>query len=251
MSTVSLKVDIFSFTLLLKCFALFSIELFFSAFCNSICTYCSFTKRIYNEEIAHNYVLNLLKDLDNISAKSLSTIFIGGGTPSSLSNLDLEILLKKLQPLLKDNYEFTIESNPENLTFNKAKIFNKYGVNRVSIGVQTFNEKLLKIINRHHNKDIVLNTINLLKQQNIKKQYKKYDAIKNEGEVCDSIGFILKGSIYISTILSNYNEFVITKLEENGFAKMPEWQDALRRYINEFNNSTEGKVLSLRRKENK
>ncbi len=49
----------------------------------------------------------------------------------------------------------------------------------------------------------------------IKKQYKKYDAIKNEGEICDSIGFILKGSIYISTILSNYNEFVITKLEEN------------------------------------
>ena len=49
----------------------------------------------------------------------------------------------------------------------------------------------------------------------IKKQYKKYDAIKNEGEVCDSIGFILKGSIYISTILSNYSEFVITKLEEN------------------------------------
>ena len=49
----------------------------------------------------------------------------------------------------------------------------------------------------------------------IKKQYKKYDAIKNEGEVCDSIGFILKGSIYISTILSNYSEFVITKLREN------------------------------------
>ena len=47
------------------------------------------------------------------------------------------------------------------------------------------------------------------------------------------------------------SEFDFTKLEENGFAKMPEWQDALRRYINEFNNSTEGKVLSLRRKENK
>ena len=71
-------------------------------FCNSICTYCSFTKRIYNEEIAHNYILNVLKDLDRVSEKSLSTIFIGGGTPSSLSNLDLELLLKKLKPLLKE-----------------------------------------------------------------------------------------------------------------------------------------------------
>ena len=47
-----------------------------------------------------------------------------------------------------------------------------------------------------------------------KKQFNKNDIIKNEGEICDTIGFILKGSIYISTILNNYNEFIITKLKE-------------------------------------
>ena len=112
-------------------------------FCDSICTYCSFKKQIYDENLANKYVLNLLKDLERIPKNSQKTIYIGGGTPCSLSNSNLEILLSNLKPLLNENYEFTIESNPENITYDKAKLLAKYGVNRISIGVQTFNDKLL------------------------------------------------------------------------------------------------------------
>ena len=133
-------------------------------FCNSICTYCSFTKRIYNEELAHKYVLNLLKDLERIEKKSLKTIFIGGGTPSSLSNLDIELLLSKLQELLSENYEFTIESNPENLSIDKTEILKKYGINRVSIGVQTFDSRHLKLLGRKHTHIDVEKAIDNLKK---------------------------------------------------------------------------------------
>ena len=88
-------------------------------------------------------------DFSRIPKKSLKTIYIGGGTPCSLSNNDLELLLSNLVGLLDGNYEFTIESNPENLLdIEKISILKKYKVNRVSIGVQTFNEKLLNILRR-------------------------------------------------------------------------------------------------------
>ena len=137
-------------------------------FCNSICTYCSFKKRIYNEDQAHKYVLELLKDLKRIPEHSLKTIYIGGGTPCSLSNVDLELLMSNLVYLLKDYYEFTIESNPENLLdINKVYILKKYKVNRVSIGVQTFNERLLEILGRKHNEKIIFEAINNLKNVGI------------------------------------------------------------------------------------
>ena len=136
-------------------------------FCDSICSYCSFKKQIYNEEQSKKYILNLLDDLKRIPKCSLKTIYIGGGTPSSLADNDLEILLSNLRPLLKEDYEFTIESNPENLTFNKAKIFNKYGVNRVSIGVQTFNEKFLKLLSRKHSLNDINEAVNNLLLNNI------------------------------------------------------------------------------------
>lgn len=136
-------------------------------FCDSICSYCSFKKQIYNEEQSKKYILNLLDDLKRIPKCSLKTIYIGGGTPSSLADNNLEILLSNLKPLLKEDYEFTIESNPENLTFNKAKIFNKYGVNRVSIGVQTFNEKFLKLLSRKHSLNDINEAVNNLLLNNI------------------------------------------------------------------------------------
>lgn len=120
-------------------------------FCDSICSYCSFNKRLYNEKLAKEYINNIIRDLKVIPNKSLKTIFIGGGTPSSLSNSCLELLLSNLNNLLEDNYEFTFESNPENLLdIEKVKILSKYGINRISIGVQTFNEKLLKVLGRKH-----------------------------------------------------------------------------------------------------
>ena len=68
-------------------------------FCNSICSYCSFNKRLYNDEIATEYVFNIIKDLERIPKNSLKTIYIGGGTPCSLSNKLLESLLLNLKEI--------------------------------------------------------------------------------------------------------------------------------------------------------
>ena len=132
-------------------------------FCNSICSYCGFNKRIYNEKLAEEYINNILLDLERIQPYSLKTIFIGGGTPTSLSKRLLIKLLSKLNILLDKDYEFTIETNPENiLDQEKVSILARYGINRVSIGVQTFDNKLLKILGRKHTKEDVDNAINNL-----------------------------------------------------------------------------------------
>ena len=80
-------------------------------FCDSICSYCSFKKQIYNEEQSKKYILNLLDDLKRIPKCSLKTIYIGGGTPSSLADNDLEILLSNLKPLLKENASIYVFSD--------------------------------------------------------------------------------------------------------------------------------------------
>lgn len=116
-----------------------------------------------------DYLKELEKEIkNNYNNDVLKTIYIGGGTPSSLDLEELEYLFNILDSLIKDtNYEYTIECNVENLTEEKIKLFKKYGINRVSIGVQTFNEKYLKFLNRHHSRDDVINIINILKKYNI------------------------------------------------------------------------------------
>ena len=138
-------------------------------FCSSICSYCDFAKIYYNKKFTMDYLKELEKEIkNNYNNDVLKTIYIGGGTPSSLDLEELEYLFNILDSLIKDsNYEYTIECNVENLTEEKIKLFKKYGINRVSIGVQTFNEKYLKFLNRHHSRDDVINIINLLKKYNI------------------------------------------------------------------------------------
>lgn len=138
-------------------------------FCSSICSYCDFAKVYYNKKFTMDYLKELEKEIkNNYNNDVLKTIYIGGGTPSSLDLEELEYLFNVLDSLIKDsNYEYTIECNIENLTEDKIKLFKKYGINRVSIGVQTFNEKYLKFLNRHHSRDDVINIINLLKKYDI------------------------------------------------------------------------------------
>jgi len=98
----------------------------------------------------------------------MKSIYIGGGTPNSLSNKDLELLLSSINKLVITNKtECTIECNPEFVTDEQCKLFKKYKINRVSMGVQTCNEKLLKEIGRKHNVKNVLESINLLRKYKI------------------------------------------------------------------------------------
>ncbi len=138
-------------------------------FCKTICTYCDFCKMYYNEKWANLYLDALEKEINSkYRNESLNTIYIGGGTPNSLSLEELEKLFIILAKLKKeDSYEYTIECNIEFLTIDQIFLMQKYGINRVSIGVQTFNDKYLKFLNRNHTNDMVIEKINLLKTYGI------------------------------------------------------------------------------------
>lgn len=130
-------------------------------FCLSICTYCDFSKLYYKKEWVQKYLQALKQEmLQNMVQETIDTIYIGGGTPSSLDEEDLETLLKMIKPYAKNVLEYSIELNPETMNINKLKLLKKYGVTRLSIGVQTFNEKIIKKINRQHSNQQVFDLIN-------------------------------------------------------------------------------------------
>ena len=90
---------------------------------------------------------------------SIETIFIGGGTPSTIEAKRYEEFFKTLKPYLKDNTEITIEANPNSANLEWLKDMKNLGVNRVSFGVQSFNEKKLNYLGRNHNKTQAINAV--------------------------------------------------------------------------------------------
>jgi len=127
-------------------------------YCHSICSYCDFIKVFYNSSSASLYLKRIEEELKE-SKELYKTIYIGGGSPSSLSYEQLNSLLTLTSKYLDKDYEFTIEVNPEDMDEGKIKLLKLYGVNRVSIGVQTFNDRLLNILNRKHCKEDVFDLI--------------------------------------------------------------------------------------------
>ena len=123
-------------------------------FCNSICTYCDFCKIFYNKKYINDYLNNLEQEIKvRYKSEIVNTIFIGGGTPSSLDDEELIRLMNIIKIFkLNDNYEFTVECNIESITKNKLKIMKKYGVNRISIGVESFDDNIIKLLGRNHTK---------------------------------------------------------------------------------------------------
>ncbi len=133
-------------------------------FCEHLCHYCDYTKMLYHPEWATTYLRWLFLELDHYQPTSLQSIYIGGGTPTALRLDQLELLLMTLRPLIDNNYEFTVEGNIENLTLEKLKLLHHYGVNRLSIGVQSFNDRLLKKMNRNHRGKDVNTTISMARE---------------------------------------------------------------------------------------
>lgn len=141
-------------------------------FCKYICNYCDFYKRIKkNEEQIINYIGRISEELRHYESflnDEIETIYIGGGTPNFLSDIQLELLLNEISKYSLSNVkEYTIEVNPELLTDTQIQIIKKYGINRVSIGVQTFNEEKLKLLNRHHHNEDVFKAIQKLREHDI------------------------------------------------------------------------------------
>lgn len=136
-------------------------------FCEKICDYCDFTKLQYFRNFAVLYLQALKNELVLYEPSFLKTIYVGGGTPTAL-DLDLfQQLLEIIAPYSDGVIEYTFEANPESLSLDKIKLMKYFGVNRVSIGVQTTNDKILKQINRHHCFSDVQTAIKNLKEVGI------------------------------------------------------------------------------------
>lgn len=119
-------------------------------FCNSICSYCDFCKVVYNNDWIKPYLNKLMEEIDNsYMGEELETLYVGGGTPSCLSLLELEGLFNVLDKFKKSaDIEFTFECNLNDLEEEKLQFLYSKGVNRLSIGIESFNPDKLKFMNR-------------------------------------------------------------------------------------------------------
>ena len=122
-------------------------------FCNSICSYCDFCKVVYNADWVKPYLKRLEEEIDNsYMGEEIDTLYIGGGTPSSLSLEDLKELFKVLAKFHKsETTEFTFECNLNDINEEKFQFLYDQGVNRLSIGIESFNEEKLEFMRRESN----------------------------------------------------------------------------------------------------
>ena len=189
-------------------------------FCSSICSYCDFPKLLYDKKYTRKYLDTIKEEiLSRYKDEEVVSIYIGGGTPTSLDLEELEYLLKLTSIFRKAKYiEFTIESNIESLSKDKIKLLKQYGVNRISLGVQSFNDSTLKELNRHHTKDSTIKLVKELKEyfDNISIDY-IYGIYNDIEEVKDDINTFLKLDIphisCYSLIIENNTIFGINKRE--------------------------------------
>ena len=137
-------------------------------FCKSICYYCDFCHMAYNAAMAEKWLSALEKEFClRTFSKDLKTIYIGGGTPSALTDEELERVLQLLEPYSGRCEEYTIEVNPETVTQTKVNLFQNYGINRISMGLQTSDDALLSSIGRRHTFADVKAAVQRLKQGGI------------------------------------------------------------------------------------
>ncbi|WP_144532444.1 radical SAM family heme chaperone HemW [Bacillus pumilus] len=132
-------------------------------FCEHICHYCDFNKFFIKTQPVDDYLAALEKEMQHTieqkGEQELKTIFIGGGTPTSLTVSQLDQLMNSIHRVLKPSkklVEFAVEANPDELSLEKLHVLKEAGVNRLSFGVQTFEDDLLKKIGRVHQKKDVL-----------------------------------------------------------------------------------------------
>lgn len=139
-------------------------------FCEHICYYCDFNKVFLEGQPVDEYLELLLREMDLQLAQTpidqAPTLYVGGGTPTALTAQQLDRLLGGIVQRfpMKTVEEFTVEANPGDLTVDKLKVMQNYGVNRLSMGVQTFDDRLLKKIGRKHTADDVYQTMAFLEK---------------------------------------------------------------------------------------
>jgi oxygen-independent coproporphyrinogen-3 oxidase len=135
-------------------------------FCARKCAYCAFYSEVSSGEWMNRYVSALLREMEFVAADLRPvTVFFGGGTPSLLTLRQWESILHGMERLrLLGAGEWTVECNPATVSWDKAQLLREYGVNRISLGVQSLDESLLERLGRIHTRARVFESFDLLRK---------------------------------------------------------------------------------------
>ncbi|MFR7353338.1 radical SAM family heme chaperone HemW [Anaerococcus obesiensis] len=209
-------------------------------FCKKKCFYCDFTAFPNLESWIKPYFENLKKEIilyqKNMNVE-VDSIYIGGGTPTYVDYHYIEEIIYLLNKFdLSNLKEFTIEANPNSLTLEKLKAYKSMGINRISLGVQSFDDEVLKKVGRDHNKEIVLKDIENIKKAGFNNLSLdmilnlpggNFDSIKKDLEIIKKINpehisyyslILEKGSYFYSLYKKNKLELMDDDLERDIFS---------------------------------
>lgn len=131
-------------------------------FCESKCIYCAFASTVGDSDLQKKYFDKLLQEIKSYkTSEKVESIYFGGGTPSCVDKKYIMILLNEIKRhfIIDKNAEITLEANPCSLSQEKLEYYKSVGINRISIGVQSLNNKVLNILGRRHNKKQALQSI--------------------------------------------------------------------------------------------
>lgn len=169
-------------------------------FCQKKCYYCDFCAYMNVENRIDNYINNLTREIELYQDKlcvDIDSIYLGGGTPSYIDSKYIESIVKTLHNFNLDNLkEFTIECNPNSINKDKLLLYKDLGINRISLGVQSFDDEVLRSIGRDHSSEIAISDIELIRNTgfdnlsfdlmlNLPNQ--DYKSIKNDLNIVKSI----------------------------------------------------------------
>lgn len=135
-------------------------------FCKSICSYCDFCKMFYNGAWVTQYLNSMINEIkDKYLGEKIKTLYVGGGTPSALSLKDLKYLFEIINKMNLDELEeFTFECNLNDITEELLMFLKENKVNRLSIGIESFNENKLKFMERNHSFEEATNAMKLIRK---------------------------------------------------------------------------------------
>ena len=189
-------------------------------FCQKKCHYCDFLTFIGHDEMIEKYVKYLNKEIEMYESSNfvLDTVYIGGGTPSYLDDYLIISILDKLKEtfIIDQKCEITIEMNPESVTEKKIQSYLEAGINRFSMGVQSFDNEVLKIMGRLHNRQTVIEKLDIMQKlgcDNISidmmmaNPKQDIEILKNDLEIASSLD--IQHISYYSLILKEHTHFEI------------------------------------------
>lgn len=142
-------------------------------FCERKCNYCDFYSLVKTNEIENRYVDALLFEIksykDRCRNYEVDTVFIGGGTPSYLKSENIKLIMQEINNtfLISNDCEITIEANPNSINKDKALLYKSYGINRISLGIQSLDDSILKLVGRLHDSDEAVKAIRAIKEAGI------------------------------------------------------------------------------------